>query len=139
MKIPYKEAPNAKGEVCYYAALNVYIALPGEHAPRSKRIEAIVDSGAARTIFYASIGRALGFEIENGELEEPIGITGQTSKTYLHDIARYAPGGVIQTRAGFSNELPVAGILGMKGFFDHFRITFDPADRHIELERIYQA
>ncbi len=81
----------------------------------------------------------MGFEIEKGELEEPVGISGETSKFYLHDVSLYAPGGVIRTRAGFSDELPVAGILGMHGFFEHFRVTFDSHARELILERIFHA
>lgn len=139
MKIPYKESPNAKGEVCQYAALNVHIALAKDHAPRSKRFEAIIDSGATRTTFHASIGEAIGLDIDKGELEEPMSITGKKGKTYIHEIDLYLPGGVVRTRVAFSQELPVAGLLGMMGFFEHFKITFDPTGRHVELERVHQG
>lgn len=98
-----------------------------------------MDSGASRTTFHSSIGKALGFEIEKGQLEEPVGISGKPSKTYVHDMALYAPGGGIQIKAAFSDELPVAGILGMEGFFEHFRITFDCAAKELVVERVYQA
>jgi hypothetical protein len=58
---------------------------------------------------------------------------------YLHDISLYVPGGVIAIRAGFSSDLPVAGLLGMTGFFDNFKITFDAIGRHCELERLFRA
>jgi hypothetical protein len=139
LRIPYKKLPLPNGGFGYHAILGVYIALPGKNAPRSKKIEAYIDSGASRTTFHASIGKALGFEVEKGELEEAMGISGKPSKTYLHDMAFYVPGGVIQIRGAFSNDLPVAGILGMGGFFEHFRVTFDPTVQGCELERIYQA
>jgi len=89
-------------------------------------------------LFHASIGRALGFEIEKGEVQETIGINGP-SNVYMHDVALYAPGGIIMVRAGFSNELPILGLLGMSGFFDHFKITFDPTSRTCTLDRIFLA
>ncbi len=58
---------------------------------------------------------------------------------YLHDIALYAPGGPVQTRAGFSYDLPIVGLLGMEGFFEHFRVTFDPTAQRCEIERLFQA
>ncbi len=58
---------------------------------------------------------------------------------YMHEITLYIPGGPIQVRAGFSDSLPVVGILGMHGFFDHFTVTFDPMALRCEIERIYQA
>jgi len=46
---------------------------------------------------------------------------------------------MVVIRAGFSDELPIAGILGMNGFFEHFRVIFDPTAQRCELERIFQA
>jgi hypothetical protein len=118
--------------------LNVSLALPTKNAPRTKRFEAVIDSGATRCIFHADIGRFVGLEVEKGSMEETLGING-VSRTYLHDILLYAPGGIISIRAGFSEDLPIAGLLGMNGFFDHFRVTFDPIAQHCDLERLFQA
>ncbi len=132
-KIPYKKFPLHDGGVAYSAMLNVSIALPAENAPRTKRFEAVIDSGATRCIFHAGLARFLGLDIQNGTIEDTLGVAG-VSRTYLHDISLYAPGGVIKIRAGFSDDLPVAGLLGMDGFFDHFKITFDPTAQRCEIE-----
>src|SRR5215467_1132737 len=61
---------------------------------------------------------------------------------YLHNISLYIPGGnIIKIRAGFTDELPIAGLLGRKGFFEHFKVTFDPSNNPpgFELERIYRT
>jgi hypothetical protein len=138
LKIPYKKFPS-KGQGFFYAvALPVNIALPHKNAPRSKRFEAIVDSGASICQFQAGIGRALGIDIEKGEPKEVMGIAGP-AQMYLHDVALYIPGGPVNARVGFSNELPVLGLLGMNGFFEHFNITFDAAALRCVLERLYQA
>jgi hypothetical protein len=134
-RIAYKKFPLRGGGVSYSAMLNVNIALPVENAPRTKRFEAVIDSGASRCIFHASIGRFIGLNIQSGTVEETLGISG-VSRTYLHDIALYAPGGIIRIVAGFSDDLPIAGLLGMNGFFDHFKVTFDPTSRRCEIERI---
>ena len=42
-------------------------------------------------------------------------------------------------RAGFSDELPLAGLLSMFGFFEHYRVIFDPIAFRVELERLYHA
>jgi hypothetical protein len=138
LKVPYKKLPNGKGGFGYSAMLPVNIALPSKNAPRSKRFEAIIDSGASRCIFHAEIGQAIGLDIEKGQIETTLGIAGPT-ETYLHDISLYAPGGIIAIRAGFSANLPVAGLLGLMDFFARFRIIFDPSALRCELERIYQA
>ena len=138
LRVPYKEFPDPQGGVLWSATLNVQIAIPKEGSPRTKRFEAAIDSGASRCIFHASIGEFIGLEIDKGPEEQTMGIAGPTA-TYLHDIHLYAPGGIIEIRAGFSKDLPLAGVLGMKGFFEHFRILFDPAGQCCELERVYQA
>jgi len=140
LKVPYKKYPTTYAESGYYysASVPVSIALPAKSSPRSKRFDAIIDSGASSCIFHASIGRAIGLDIENGQLTETLGVAGAT-RIYLHDISLYAPGGIIATRAGFSDDLPIAGLLGMAGFFENYKISFDPIALQCELERLYQA
>jgi hypothetical protein len=54
----------------------------------------------------------------------------------------HVPGGhILKIKAGFTQELPMAGILGRNGFLEHFRVVFDPSDvtPGFEIERFYQA
>ena len=51
----------------------------------------------------------------------------------------YDPGGSIALCAAFSPDLPIAVLLGMRGFFENFKITFDPTTLQCELERLYAA
>jgi hypothetical protein len=137
-EFPYKIMPLGGGGVSATAVLNVQIARPAKNAPRTKRFEAIIDSGASRCLFHASVGEFIGLDIERGEVEDTLGING-TSREYLHDIVIYLPGGSVNIRAGFSDQLPVAGLLGMNGFFEHFKVTFDPLGKACILERLYQV
>lgn len=57
---------------------------------------------------------------------------------YLHEIQLYLPGGPVTVRAGFSDDLPLAGLLGMEGFFDKFKVIFNPIARECELERVHK-
>lgn len=138
LKLPYKTFPLRGGGTTSTAVLNVSIALLAKNAPRTKRFEAVIDSGASRCIFHESLGRFIGLDIEKGIVEETLSVNGVT-RMYLHDIALYAPGGIIHCRAGFSADLPIAGLLGMNGFFDHFKVSFDPTAQRCELERIFLA
>ena len=138
LKLPYPD-PQAPGGFYYAASVPVNIARPAKNSPRSKRFEAIIDSGATSCIFHAALGRAIGLEIEKGEPTQTQGITGPVN-LYLHDISLYVPGGVVATRAGFSEDLPIAGLLGMLGFFEHFfKVTFDPTALRVEIERLYRV
>jgi hypothetical protein len=140
LKVPYKKYPTTftKSGFFYSASIPVNIARPEKNSPRSKRFDAIIDSGASNCLFHASIGEAIGLDIEKGELTQTMGIAG-AMQIYLHEISLYAPGGIIATRAGFTKDLPIAGMLGINGFFENFRVTFDPIALRVELERLYQA
>lgn len=140
LKLPYRKYPDglARAGFFYSAAVSVNLALPSKNAPRSKRFDSIIDSGASQCIFHASIGRAIGLAVEKGEKVFTNGVQGP-ALLYPHDLSLDVPGGVINTRAGFSEELPIAGLLGMEGFFENFKVTFDPTALRVELERIYKA
>lgn len=118
--------------------LLVQIALPAANSPRTKRFEAIIDSGATRCMFHADFDRHLSIDLAKCPTMVSQGIDGPTM-VYHHDITLYIPGGPVQITAGFKEKLPVAGLLGMMGFFNHFRMVFDSAGQFCELERIYQA
>lgn len=137
-RLPYKKFPLLDGGESFSAVANVNLALPIKNAPRSKRFEAIIDSGPSRCMFHGSIGRAIGLEIEKGQPEDTTGINGP-SVNYFHSVNLYAPGGVLAIRAGFSDDLPIAGLLGMNGFFDHFKIIFNHESLHCELELLFPS
>ena len=140
-KIPYKIYPDRFGTPdahLYSAMLNVQIALTSANAPRTRRFEAVIDSGATRTLFHADLLSHLGVDLAAGEVEITQGIGGR-ERTYLHEIALYIPGGPVKIKAAFKEGLPVAGLLGMQGFFEFFKVSFDPEVRACEIERLYRA
>src|SRR5437868_763022 len=101
--------------------LDVQLALPDPRAPRTRRIEMIIDSGATRCLFHSDLAKYLGIDAASCPIEQTTGIGGVES-TYLHEVMIYVPGGSVLARAGFKENLPVAGLLGMNGFFEHFSI-----------------
>lgn len=118
----------------YSAVLPVQIALPVANAPRTKRIEAMIDSGAGRCLFHANFARAIGLNLKSGEREFLTGIGGP-EETWLHDITLRACGGPIKIRAGFKENLHIAALLGMNGFFEHFNVNFEGASLRCTIER----
>jgi hypothetical protein len=142
VKFAYKNYPTNKAGDDWWATLQVQLANPAKHSPPTKRFEVLIDSGAAICIFHANIGQAIGLKIEDGEEDQTRGVSGDLTKIYLHNVARYVPGGhIIKIRAGFTHRLPLAGLLGRRGFFEHFKVTFDPSNNPpgFELERIHRA
>jgi predicted aspartyl protease len=118
--------------------LSVQIALTTPNAQRTKKFEAIVDSGATRCTFHADLARYLGIDLTKCPAEDTTGISG-TETTRLSEIMLYIPGGPVKIMAAFKEQLPVAGLLGMNGFFEHFDITFVGGGQCFTLERIYKA
>jgi hypothetical protein len=59
----------------------------------------------------------------------------------VHPIQLYVGTDIIEINAAFSAGLPIAGLLGRIGFFEHFKITFDPSSDPpgLEVERVYKA
>lgn len=141
MQIAYKAYPDQygpSGSYLYFTMLEIQAALPGPNAPRTRRFEALIDSGATRTLLHADIAAHLGLDIKAGQKETTQGIGG-TESVYLHEINLYLPGGPINTKVGFTENLPIAGLLGMNGFFEFFRVTFHPDLKICEVQRIYRT
>jgi hypothetical protein len=134
--VPYRVFPDGQGKYLYSVALNVQIAAATPNSPRTKRFEAIIDSGATRCLFHAQIARNLGIDVSAGIREIANGIGGP-DEVWMHDLTLFLPGGPVKIKAGFKEGLPVSGLLGISGFFEHFRITFEGDTKQCILERIY--
>ena len=92
-------------------------------------------------MFHASIASAIGIKLESGRKEQRMGISGGGGDVWVHPIQLYVGMDLLSIEAAFSPDLPLAGLLGRSGFFEHYRITFDPAPYppELEIERIYRA
>lgn len=91
-------------------------------------------------MFQSSLASALGLEVTSGFPSVRMGIGGR-SEVWVHSIALFVGEHVLQVNAAFAETLPVAGLLGRNGFFEHFKITFDPASDPpgLELERVHRV
>jgi hypothetical protein len=137
-KLQYSAYPDQFGGHAYSVKLNVQMALTNPNAPRTKRFEAIIDSGATRCLFHSSLADFLGIQRTACRVERTMGIGG-VEDSYLHDVLLFVPGGPVTITAGFKDNLPVAGLLGITGFFEYFQILFDTPAKICELTRLYQA
>lgn len=86
----------------------------------------------------ADIGRYIGLDIQSGEVENTLGIGGALD-AYLHEVTLFLPGGPETVTATFVEGLPVAGLLGMTGFFDKFIVKFEQPLLQFEIEKIGHA
>jgi hypothetical protein len=46
---------------------------------------------------------------------------------YFHDVNLWVGADMLRITAGFSPQMSVAAVLGRRGFFEHFIVTFDPS------------
>jgi len=141
VRFAYKNYPTNKAGDDWWALLPTQLSNTAKHSPPCRKFEALIDSGAAICMFHSSIGQAIGLNISKGEEDETTGVSGKPTKIYLHNVSLYVPGHIIKIRAGFTDELPIAGLLGRVGFFEHFKITFDPSNNPpgFDLERIHRT
>jgi len=91
-------------------------------------------------MFAKGIATALGIDLESGTRTARLGIGGKQI-AWLHPVVLYIGEHALEINAAFASNLPVAGLLGRIGFFEHFKITFDPTSDPpgLELERVFRA
>jgi hypothetical protein len=141
VRFAYKNFPNSSGADDWLAIVPVQISNPAKHSPPCRKFEGVIDSGASICLFHASIGRGIGINIEKGEPDKTMGISGVATDIFVHTVSLHVLGSMFKIKAGFSDDLPLAGLLGRLGFFEHFKITFDSSNNPpgFDLERIYRA
>jgi len=89
-------------------------------------------------MFHSDLATFLGLDLMSGQQELTQGIGGPET-TYVHEVALYLPGGPVKIRVAFKERLPLAGLLGMSGFFEFFKVTFDSDLKICEIERTHNA
>ncbi|MDB5274975.1 MAG: hypothetical protein JWO58_3342 [Chitinophagaceae bacterium] len=100
--------------------------------------EVLVDSGADLCIFSAEIGELLGIKIKNGEPKEVFGVGGKASIYYVHTVEIIVGGWPKEILAGFmpdvAGRIMPYGVVGQRGFFEHFVVKFDLKKEEVELK-----
>jgi hypothetical protein len=138
LRVPYRTYPGPKGTVLYYPFVRIRIGR--RHGPKTRFFEALVDSGAEDCIFPAQLATTIGLDLRAGRQERRIGIGGVQS-VWVHPIVLYMGEHALPIEAAFVETLPMSGLLGRIGFFEHFKITFDPTSDPpgLELERVLKT
>ena len=99
---------------------------------------ALVDTGSDNCIFHGDIGRMIGIDdIGTGDPTRIWAIKGGPPMVgYIHNIQINIGGYWFDAPALFSDESTKDPILGRKGFFDRFVVTFNYPKRIVELKPI---
>ena len=127
MKFNYKKY----GPGILRPVIPVEVSFGGQTVP----YEVLVDSGADSCIFDAEIGGLLGINISNGEERAVSGITGVVEHYYVHTVRIKVGGKSYPLRVGFLPNIANLGygVVGQRGFFDRFIVSFDLLKGEVEL------
>jgi predicted aspartyl protease len=99
--------------------------------PKLIRAYALIDTGAAYSVFKSEVGKELGIDVHGGEQKPLIVGNGQIMNIYVHKQEVIICGKRIKdAEIGFSDELKTGfNILGRKTIFDQFEICFNDKDK----------
>lgn len=132
MKFPYHEFPRNPTPAFPGDACRLIPIVPVVLRNREKEfeIDALADSGASSCLFSGMLGLGLGLDVEKGPSQEIYGLGRGVVKAYYHKVILQIGNVVWEEYVGFCFEnFPVDGLLGQKGFFSKFRVTFDCQSR----------
>lgn len=98
-------------------------------------VDALLDSGADRSLFHADIARAIGFDLARAPTELYAGIEGTRLEAYIQPVRLEIIGikKVVRITAGFIDSPGVSAILGEDGFFDAYHISFRKSHNEFEI------
>ena len=100
------------------------------------KIFALVDSGADYCLFPKDVADLLGINVKEGPRLLITGIGGGQIPFYFHEIDILLDKFSIKTHAGFATTgIGTSGLLGQRGFFENFVVTFDYKNSCIELKK----
>jgi len=126
LRYPYKQLPLPNGEFDWVALLLVQIA---RGSLLTTTFEGLIDSGSSECLFHGDIARAVGIDdITTGTVSITGGVVGGAQmKLYGHEVRLIIGSDNFKIAAQFSDELPIGCLLGRRGFFDKYLVSFNRA------------
>ncbi len=138
MKFPYKKIPIIDPKTdevshIFRPIIPVTLSFKGN----SVGYEVLIDSGADDCVFDAEIAKILRLPLDEEKEKSFGGISGSEVKAYRQGIEMSIGGISYIAEVYFSPNLTKMGygILGQRGFFDHFRVRFIYSKRVIEITK----
>lgn len=98
---------------------------------------ALLDTGADLTLLNYSIAKTLLIDYKTGKKSSTAGITGVPVPIYVHELEIEVlgmPNSKVKTEVAFINAPNVSVLLGQRGFFEHFKATFELYNETFEIE-----
>ncbi len=138
MKFPYKKIPviDPKADEVFYVfrpIIPVTLFFKGN----SVSYEVLIDSGADDCVFDAELTKILHLPLDEEKEKSFGGISGGEIKAYRQGVEMSVGGILYITEVYFSPNLAKMGygILGQRGFFDHFRVRFIYSKKVVEITK----
>ncbi|MDQ6838999.1 MAG: retropepsin-like domain-containing protein [Actinomycetota bacterium] len=102
------------------------------------RVQALVDSGATRTLFHQTVAEAAGVDLSEAEERELLLGPGRPPVPARFETVLLDAGGLQwEAEVGFCEDAPQDwGLLGGAGFFRFFTVTFRYYDSEFEIEPV---
>ena len=96
-------------------------------------VDAYVDSGATYSTFKSEIAEILGIDLDKAEKVYATVGSGTLITVYLKEVDIEFAGKFFKVTLGFSKQLGIGfNVIGRKGFFENFSITFNEKERYID-------
>ena len=132
MKFPFVEFPRTPSPAFPEATTTLQPQVPVtiRNGVKEFEIYALVDSGAACCIFPQNLGLGLGLDVEKGPTQRIDGLGGKVIVAHFHRVTLHLEKYTWNAYVGFSpDHLGTSSLLGLKGFFSEFKVTFDYSSR----------
>lgn len=125
MKFPYVKVPTADPRRKWIARPIIPIKIFGPKG--SVTIDALIDSGADRSLFNIEIASEIGLDLKRCPVEKFSGIEAGVLLARIYKIPVQILGmdEKIEIPVGFTESKGVVAILGQEGFFDAYRVKFE--------------
>ena len=123
----------------YGSILRPVIPITIRNGTRETDYSVLIDSGADFCLFHEQIGESVGIAIREGTPREVTGVGGKSTVYFRHSIEIMIGKYSHKIEAGFmptiTGRMMQYGLVGQRGFFEHFIVKFDLAEEEIELRQ----
>lgn len=132
-KYPYYLVPTNNA---YKPWIQVRLGYHKTHKITPAPLVALIDSGADVCFCEKNLGLWLGAKLSKGESQTFVTANRGSFEAIKETLALHVCGKQYECPFYFTNSLPreTPIILGQRGFFDHFKITFDLKNKEMEIE-----
>lgn len=138
MKFPYQERPRNPSDAFPNVTSRAVPIIPVtlSFGDRSITLDALVDSGADNCIFPGMLGVGLGIDVNRGPRQNIFGLGGRVIEARFHRVKLSMGSMQCEVYAGFTfDTIGMSGLLGQRGFLDHFRVVFDRSENCVMVNR----